>query len=172
MDEVQDYNDTNIWKKFIQQRKDYFDSGITNIKEQIRAKKQDLAYLNKRKKELERQQARVEPLCKQVLTANKELPLLGKARLNGKTAEAIEKRELCHVIGLLSGQTGISHNSKEINISYNYWCDKWFVEFLEMVDNNNVCDRQYIYSRLATCAKLQDQELINQELGLIYLEVI
>jgi hypothetical protein len=156
--------ESRAWKRFRNSVKEDFRLKHRNIERKILALKAEIKTLKATSKTLQNSIEQVDDKCNYARESYDLLIQYGKVKLNSNSAEAIINRNLCHVIGLTSGLTTVLHDKVELLVIPQYWCDPWFLKVLSEVPDNGS-----FYKRLARLSTAQDQEEINEEIGLLLL---
>lgn len=160
-----------MWKKYKYERKNNFKRHITALDKAEKHYNNRLLDIKKQKEELQEEADTVDKKCLTALNNYDWLIEKGKIRLNGKVAEAIVNRNVSHIIGLFSGFTSVTHSSYSLKLTSQWWCDLWFVNVLDLIDNNGNLKRQDLYNLLDT-TKDMDEDSIKEELGMFLLRLV
>lgn len=155
------------WASFKETNKDSLKSRIRSHRREITDAKARIKDAANSIKELQIAVNEVDTLCDGAILASKELRKLGKVRLDGRVGQAIDRRQLSTLTGLVSGFSMVESTFDGLKVQAQYWCDPWFADYTDKVPAGK---RKEMYKRLLALAELDEDEL-QSEIGLMMLEV-
>jgi hypothetical protein len=160
------------WTKYRKDRKKDFDRSLQSERANLRNLRERVKVTEKRIHVYKEQLNTVDVKCDAALNNHQALiHTHKKVRLNAKVAEALIKRDVCHVVGLLSGMSSVTYETNNLRVAPKYWCDPWFVNLLHRIDHSAI-NRSEMYLCLDNLHDAHSKEEIDDGIGMFLLKVV